>query len=115
MQSEKKLLELLNTAPESIEFADVMSTIDEFYSYTPTGFSCGNAVSEAGSNEGSCKILAFGKLNGLSAEQTLALFGRFYREDVLQHPEGDDHGNIRNFMQVGWNGVSFDNEPLVVK
>ena len=38
---------------------------------------------------------------------TLQLFGRFYREDVLKNPSGDDHGNIRNFMKSGWDGVAF--------
>ena len=38
---------------------------------------------------------------------TLELFGRFYRDDVLGKPDGDDHGNIRNFMKSGWDGVSF--------
>jgi len=69
--------------------------------------------SSAGSNEGSCKILAFAKMQKLTQEQTLALFGGYYRDDVLKHPNGDDHANIRNFMLCGWAGVSFDGEPLM--
>ena len=43
-------------------------------------------------------------LAGLSKEETLALFGGYYR-DVVATPEGDDHPNIRNFMKSGWEGV----------
>ena len=106
------LLETLDAAPESLEFADVMQTIESNYSYTPVKFSCGDAVSEAGSNEGSCKILAFAKMHNVSAEKTPWLFGRYYREDVLNHPDGQDHANIRNFIKSGWSGVSFEQEPL---
>jgi hypothetical protein len=48
----------------------------------------------------------------LSVEDTLALFGDYYRMDVLQHPEGNDHQNIRRFMQDGWAGIAFDGEAL---
>ena len=44
-------------------------------------------------------------LAGLSKEETLALFGGYYR-DVVATPEGDDHPNIRNFMKSGWDGVT---------
>ena len=37
---------------------------------------------------------------------TLRCFGQYY-EDVVATPDGDDHGNIRNFMKCGWKGVSF--------
>ncbi|MFT4047340.1 MAG: HopJ type III effector protein [Solimonas sp.] len=49
-------------------------------------------------------MLAFAKLQGLSEAETLACFGRFYREDVLKNPDGTDHQNIRNFMRTGWRG-----------
>ena len=106
------LLETLDAAPGNLEFAEVMQTIDNNYSYTPVKFSCGSAVNEAGSNEGSCKILAFAKMHNISTEKTPFLFGRYYREDVLNHPDGQDHANIRNFIKSGWDGVSFDQEPL---
>lgn len=112
MHTEQSLLEALESDPNSIEFTDVMNVIESAYAYTPTGFTCGGAVSAAGSNEGSCKILAFAKKRGLNEQQTLQLFGDFYRQDVLQNPDGDDHANIRNFMKVGWSGVSFESEPL---
>ncbi|WP_076418217.1 HopJ type III effector protein [Colwellia sp. UCD-KL20] len=107
------LLTLLSEEPQQVSFNDVINTIAENYQYTPTSFSNGSIVNEAGTNEGSCKIFAFAKLHQLSQEQTLACFGKYYREDVLKHPEGNDHGNIRNFMISGWNGIVFSGDALL--
>lgn len=97
---------------EPIKFKDVIAYIEEHYDFTPTKFTNGNTVNEADQNNGSCKIFSFAKLNDLSKEDTLNLFGEFYREDVLQNPEGTDHQNIRNFIEFGWDGVSFEGEAL---
>lgn len=51
-------------------------------------------------------------MNNLSEKDTLALFGDFYRNDVLQNPEGEDHQNIRNFIKYGWNGIQFTEDAL---
>ncbi|MCV6609903.1 MAG: HopJ type III effector protein [Amphritea sp.] len=99
----------------SLDFEDTMAIIEANYSYTPVSFSNGDQHNEAGTNEGSCKIFAFAQLNQLSVEQTLACFGRFYRDDVLKNPEGTDHGNIRNFIKHGWEGVRFDIPALSTK
>ena len=115
MKTVEALLKALEVDSTSIEFADVMQVINDSYTFTPVRFTCGEAVNESGSNEGSCKILAFGRIHDLSQAQTLALFGRFYREDVLGHPDGTDHANIRNFMLCGWSGVSFESEPLAIR
>lgn len=105
-------LEQVKTRPDTIEFADTMAVIDANYTFTPTAFSNGDIQNEAGQNNGSCKILAFGQLHGLSVDETLACFGKFYREDVLGDPDGDGHQNIRNFMQKGWDKVSFEGKAL---
>jgi len=63
-------------------------------------------------NEDSCKIFAFGKLHNLDKDQTLACFGKHYREDVLLQPGGSNHANIRNFMEHGWEGIKFEGEAL---
>jgi hypothetical protein len=107
--------QLLSQELTSIEFTDVMAVISAEYDYSPTAFSNGDLRSEGGTNEGSCKIFYFAKLNELSEQTTLALFGQYYRVDVLQNPEGVDHGNIRNFMKSGWKGVTFDAVALVKK
>ncbi len=103
--------------PDSIEFDRVMETITANYRYKPTRFTNGSGenvvINEAGTNEGSCKIFAFARLAELNEEQTLACFGKYYRDDVLQHPDATDHANIRTFMTYGWNGIHFDGKALV--
>lgn len=106
------LLEKVKSSPNAITFDEVIATIDANYTFTPTQFTNGNTINEAGSNNGSCKILAFSKLHNLTVEQTLALFGDYYRIDVLQNPKANDHANIRNFMQHGWSGVVFKADAL---
>jgi len=110
-----ELLTKLSEKPQEVSFDEVMQTISEHYNYTPSSFSNGSVVNESGTNEGSCKIFAFAKLHDLSQAQTLACFGQYYRDDVLANPEGADHGNIRNFMVSGWEGIKFTNEVLVAR
>jgi hypothetical protein len=43
------------------------------------------------------------------------LFGDYYRKDVLEHPEGSDHANIRQFIRDGWQGIQFDSDVLQPK
>ncbi|HBA98394.1 MAG TPA: type III effector, partial [Gammaproteobacteria bacterium] len=38
-------------------------------------------------------------------------FGQYY-QDVLNTPESDSHGNIRNFMTYGWEGLKFESPVL---
>lgn len=106
------LSEQIKTSPETIRFKEVIDYIDEHYDFTPTRFTNGKTVNEADQNSGSCKVFSFGKLNNLTEDEVLSLFGDFYREDVLKNPEGTDHQNIRNFMESGWAGISFDGEAL---
>lgn len=111
----KRFLQQLDDAPDSIAFNEVIALIESLYDFTPTAFSNGGLVSEAGQNSGSCRIFAFARLHGLSQQQTLHCFGAYYRDDVLKHPLGTDHQNIRNFMKTGWEGIAFQGEPLSVK
>jgi len=111
-----ELIRKLHTEPDNIDFTVVISTIEQSCSYSPTRFHNGTGsdavTNEAGTNEASCKIFAFGKLNHLNTQQTLACFGKYYREDVLGHPDNDDHTNIRNFILHGWEGIRFEGEAL---
>lgn len=105
-------------ASKVLDFEDTMAVINEHFDYVPTAFTNGvsdmRVSNEAGQNEGSCKIFAFAQLLGLSEEQTLHCFGRFYK-DVMNTPEGKDHGNIRNFMRDGWEGIHFEGQALTRK
>ena len=111
----KMILQQLKNSPETIDFKTVIAHIEENYDFTPTKFTNGKTINEADQNNGSCKIFSFAKLNNLSKEETLSLFGEFYRNDVLKNPEGTDHQNIRNFIQFGWNGISFEDDALKKK
>jgi hypothetical protein len=105
------LLARLRRDPEAVEFEQVQDVIKSHYRYTASAFRNGVADdyvdNAAGSNEGSCRIFAFAKLHGLDKAQTLACFGRYYRNDVLGNPQGTDHANIRTFMRHGLEGISF--------
>ncbi|HIF52037.1 MAG TPA: type III effector [Thiotrichaceae bacterium] len=105
-------LNKLNTESESIEFTDTIAVIEANYDYAPSTFTNGNVTNEAGQNEGSCKIIAFAMLNNLSVEQTLHCFGKYYREEVLNDPDGESHQNIRQFIKNGYTGISFEREAL---
>ncbi|MDO8351808.1 MAG: HopJ type III effector protein [Gallionella sp.] len=108
-------LKQLDDAPDSIVFGDMLALIESLYEFTPTSFSNGDLVSAAGQNSGSCKIFSFGQLHGLSQQQTLHCFGAYYHDDVLKHPQGTDHRNIRNFMATGWAGIAFQGSALTAK
>ena len=109
------ILELLKNNPAQISFNEVINLIDENYIFTPTKFNNGEITNEANQNNGSCKVFSFAKLNHLSKDETLSLFGDFYRKDVLENPNNEDHQNIRNFIKFGWEGISFEGEALSKK
>lgn len=108
-------LTTLKNTPEKVSFTDTISLIERLYEFTPAAFSNGDVNNEAGQNNGSCKIFAFARLQNLSEELTLHCFGDYYRKDVLENPQGEDHQNIRNFMRTGWKGVKFSGEALRLK
>ena len=114
MNSEQLLL-MLENDPEQVSFDDVISIIDNEYIFTPSQFTNGNLTNLAGENSGSCKIFAFAKSHALSMMQTLHCFGDYYRNDVLNKPEENNHQNIRNFMNTGWDGIEFSSRPLRAK
>ena len=113
----EELIELIKTQPDKVEFDQVIGVINDNYEYTPTHFTNGQGHdlvnNQSGSNEGSCKIFAFATLHGLNEEEALACFGKYYREDVLNNPEGNDHANIRTFMRHGWSGIQFEGTVLI--
>lgn len=109
---ENKIQNLFNTNP--ISFQEVITFIDENYDFTPTLFKNGDQINNIGENNGSCKIFSFAQLHDLSKEETLSLFGDYYK-DVLNTPEATDHQNIRNFMKFGWDKVYFEGQALSEK
>ena len=110
-----QFLTTLKNSPEKISFKDTIAVIERYYEFIPVAFRNGNINNEAGQNNGSCKIFSFAKLQNLTEEQTLHCFGDYYRKDVLENPNGEDHQNIRNFMKTGWKGVKFTENALNLK
>jgi len=100
----------------AVSFDETIAVITENYRYQATEFSNGLnehiLINKVGTNEGSCKIFAFAQIHQLDQQQTLSLFGDYYRLDVLNDPQGAGHQNIRNFMKYGWGGISFKGEAL---
>ena len=101
-----------------VSFDETIAIITENYMYEATEFSNGlnedTLLNKAGTNEGSCKIFAFAKIHLLNQQQTLNLFGDYFRLDVLNDPQGTSHQNIRNFMKYGWPGIIFQGAALTV-
>lgn len=112
-------LTTLAEQPKSIQFSDTIKVIDTYYIFNACAFNNHGLLSADNENNGSCKIFAFAKLHQLSKQNTLDCFGKFYREDVLQNPNGDDHMNIRTFMLAPpitpFIGITFEGEPLKAK
>jgi len=112
----EQFIEQIKVHPETIEFQDVLNIIDANYIYNATRFVNGPAedcvINEAGKNEGSCKIFAFAQIHQLDEKQTLNCFGHYYRDEVLQHPDSSDHGNIRTFMKYGWKFIQYESAAL---
>ncbi|WP_299798957.1 HopJ type III effector protein [uncultured Maribacter sp.] len=102
----------LAASPKEILFSETMVAIDSKYAFTPTAYTNGKVRNEVGQNSGSCKLFSFAIKEGLSKEETLACFGQYYFDEVLLDLKGSSHQNIRNFMETGFEGLSFDGEAL---
>lgn len=111
----EELLLQIKKHPESVQFSDCIELINKYYHFSPTSFVNGNQQNDAGQNNGSCKIFAFGLIHKLTEQQVLNCFGEYYRKDVLKNPESNDHLNIRQFMSTGWQGIQFSGSPLKLK
>lgn len=92
-------------------FQDTLDFIGQHYQYQPSAFVNGFVCNAAGENEGSCKTLGLAVLEGFSTEEALLAFGEHYRA-VLEHPNAEDHRNIRALIQHGVAGIQFERQPL---
>lgn len=105
---------LQQLSAKQITFKDVLAFIEANYDYTPSAFKNGNQQNAETENQGSARVLFFAKLHNLTKEDALSLFAEHY-DAVLATPEDTDHQNIRQFQQLGWNGLSFEKDVLVSK
>ena len=99
---------------QKLPFKEIIAYIDENFEYTASSFKNGALANAENENQGSAKIFYFAKLNNLSVEETLKLFAEHYQA-VLDDKEVSSHQNIRNFMEFGLNGISFEKEVLQPK
>ena len=104
----------LKTSPNEILFAETMQVIDTHFTFLPTAFSNGKIHNKAGENSGSCKLFAFAMHQKLTKEETLFCFGEHYK-NVLDDADGTSHQNIRNFINTGFDGLSFESSALQLK
>ena len=72
----EKLIQALQKG--SVNFTQIIECIDDYYDFTSTQFQNGVQSNSAGSNNGSCKILAFAQLQGLSEAATLNALGAWF-------------------------------------
>ena len=95
----------------SINVETVIELIDSLYDYHSVDFTNGDVINKAGTNDITCKLFAFAKLNAFTQEQTLACFGHYY-QDVLETPNSTEHQNNRNLMQNRRDGISISRTAL---
>ncbi|GMI13886.1 hypothetical protein TrVE_jg13406 [Triparma verrucosa] len=100
--------------PKGFKFEEFIEMINGCYETGLIEWKNGSITNAEGENEGSAHVLSFAALAGLDKEKTLGLWAQYY-QDVLDTPGGDDHGNIRNFMENGWEGVDFYNGISLTK
>ena len=105
----------LKENPKQIEFSETIEVIEAYYDFSPTAFVNGDLENAAGENSGSCKVFAFSKIESLTKEETLACFGVFYYDEVLNDPTGAGHQNIRNFMKSGFDRLTIHGAALTKK
>lgn len=115
MLSTQTLIEKIKHTPEQVQFKEVIDVIEREYNFTAAAFTNGKQHNAINENNGSCKIFSFASIHELTETQTLHLFGDFYRVDVLENPSANDHQNIRQFIENGWNGIAFTATALVNK
>lgn len=108
----QSILDQLRTG--RFNFSDVLAEIDRYYTHTPTAFKNGDQYNAATENQGSARVLYYAQLQQLSKEDTLRLFAEHYQH-VLDNPEANNHQNIRQFMQHGWEAVQFEGAVLQAK
>lgn len=108
-------IKLLSSDNQSaFDFAQVITLIDKFFEFTPSVFDNGSQQNQAGENKGSCKVLSFAHQYGLNKQQTLRCFAEHY-QSVVDNPTGNDHQNIRQFIEHGWDGIVFYGVALKLK
>ena len=98
-----------------IKFSDFLELIEQEYTFSNIVFTNNGLTNSKDENQGSAKVFCFGLMHSLDEKDVIRCFGEHYKS-VLESPEDlTSHLNIRNFMKMGWEGVSIDETALSVK
>ena len=95
------------------KFSDVLAYIEARYQHTPTAFQNGAQHNAATENQGSAKVF-FCQVTRFRPSTNFKFICRALRI-CIGYPRGNDHQNIRQFMQNGWDGVKFEGQALTEK
>ena len=110
----EQYLEQLKSGGE-MKFSDFTDFIDNEYNFIATAFTNGDLANKEEENQGSAKVFCFGSMHELSEHEVLRCFGEHYHSVLDSLASGTSHLNIRNFMRLGWQGVSIDDSALSKK
>ena len=98
-----------------MKFSDFLDLIEQEYTFSNIAFTNNSLFNSTDENQGSAKVFCFGLMHSLDEKDTIRCFGEYYKS-VLESPEDvTSHLNIRNFLKIGWEGVSIDKNALSVK
>ena len=110
----KQYLENLKTGVQ-MKFSDFLDLIDQEYTFSNIAFTNNGLSNSKDENQGSAKVFCFGLMHSLDEKDVIRCFGEHYKS-VLESPKDvTSHLNIRNFLKMGWEGVSIDKNALSVK
>ena len=113
MNTQQYLLKLKSGV--QMKFSDFLDLIESEYTFNNIAFENNGLLNSNQENQASAKVFCFALMHSLNEKDTIRCFGEHYKL-VLESPEDvTSHLNIRNFMKMGWEGVSIDKNALSVK
>lgn len=107
----REFVEKIKKNEITVTYQETIDFLDKHYDYFEVPFKCGDISYEPNVKKGAAKIFSFGLMTKMSVDETLRLFGEYYRDLT---PDGTDRPNIRNFIKYGWPGVTFDRGLAIV-
>ena len=104
----------MSSALQYLRLSAILAVIRMFYLIEPQEFEVGSYHNALGDNLDTLAIIGYAEVHHLTDSETLAMFCEAYTE-VLNSPDGDNHPNIRAFMDVGHKGFRLKFFPLQLR
>ena len=98
-----------------MKFSDFLELIEQEYTFSNIAFTNNGLINSKDENQGSAKVFCFGLMHSLDEKETIRCFGEHYKSVRESPKDATSHLNIRNFLKIGWKGVSIDKYALSVK